>query len=298
MRKSKIIYLISFFILLIVLVNNAYTFIENMQKMEKKNNESIEFCENTNYENTQYEEFCNIVLKSEKTNVDFFTMFTNVVVFGFGKFSFILFLFVSIPSLIYICNYLKNGVIVNDVTRVNYSLIKKKILKKSYCSLSIFPIIILIAFIICALYTKNYNPSYAIQNSSTTWSEYTLNRPIAFMICYLFNIIIHTILYINIGICIARKHHNYFIAVILSFLTFIGIEAILEIGFNGILCTSILNSEIGIIFNIMNMISFNDSYGMIAPMIVPSIITILTFILIHILYKDKEKLIIDCAQNE
>lgn len=297
-NKFSIIFFLSLFILLLLLFYQSYVFIHNRNSILEQEKEALQFCSNITYQNTEYQNYCELVFDNKNVKLDFFTMFTEVVVYGFNLISFALYLFIIMPSLLYISSYFKNKTIINDLTRMNYKQIKIKIFKKSYQSALILPIVITVAFIICFLFTKTFDPTYAVKSASTGWSEYTLNHPILFLIMYLLNIIIHSILYINISLCVVRKYHNYFVAVILSFLTFIGIEAFLEIVLNGIIFTTILKSNYGIIFNIMNMISFNESCGIIISMLVPFIIAIISFLILNVLYKEKEKLIIDCEKNE
>lgn len=296
--KKNILLIISFSILLSLLCFDSYKYIDNRKNIDAKTEEAKIFCLSNDYINTDYEEYCNKTLNNEHFDIDFFTVYTNIAVFGIGRLSFILFLFIIMPSLYNICKYMKNRQIINDSTRMNYKNSKFKIFIEAYKSSFILPSIIFIAFVICYCYVGNFNPEYAIENSTSVWSETTLNNPYLFLLTYLLNIIVHSILYINIALCIARKYNNYFVAVILSFLTFIGIESILEIGFNGILFTTILSSDSGIIFNIMNMITFNDSCGILALLSIPTSVMLISFIVLHFMYKEKEILIIDCEKNE
>lgn len=297
-NKQKTLWILSFLILLVILCGYTYEFIQSREKINIKNQEAIQFCVDNDYKNTMYEDYCEATINNTNVTIDFWTMFTNTVVFGFNKLSFVLMLFVIIPSLVYVCQYLKNKMILNDLTRETYNSIKLNILKKSYISVLIIPAIIIISFIICFIWTGSFDATYAIQNSTTGWDVNTLNNPILFITMYLLNIVIHSCLYINISLCVARKNHNYFVAVILSFLTIIGIQAFLEIFFNGIIFITVLKSNMGVIFNIMNMITFNDSYGMFFTILVPLILTIISFLVLIKLYKNKENLLIDCEKND
>lgn len=297
-NKSNLLLILSFTIFLSFLGYSSYKFIKSDIKNIKSNEEVKQFCLDNEYEGKEYEDFCLTILSKKERNLDFFTMLTNVVVFEFNRFYFGIYLLIIIPSLYYICKYFKNKIILNDLTRNNYKQIMTKILKKSYKSALILPTIILIAYTISYLYTKTLNPEYALLNSTTGWNEYTLTHPALFLVLYLLNMIIHSILYINISLCIARKYHNYFVALILSFLTFIAIEAFLEIVLNVILFITLLHSERGIIFNITNMFSFNDYSGILSPLYVPTTCLIISFLVLYFLYKNKEKLIIDCEKNE
>ena len=298
LKKLNILGILSFLILLLLLCYNSYSFIQNRNSIDKSNQQTREFCLQHQDETEQYGDYCKGVLSNGEIQLDFYTTFTNIVVFGYSNISFVLFLFIVMPSLLYLSKCFKSGTIINELTRNSYKKTMLKAIKKAYMSVWIIPSIILISFIICALYTKVFDPAYAIKYGTVAWSESTMSNPILFMILYLLNMIIHSLLYINIGLIVVRKYHNYFVAVILSFLMFIGIEAFLEIAINGILFNSILKSEFGGLFNIMNMLALKDYYGIIPTLSIPFIIAIISFFVVYTLYRNKEKLIIDCETNE
>jgi hypothetical protein len=80
---------------------------------------------------------------------------------------------------------------------------------------------------------------------------------------------------------------------------FLATEVLLEVGFGGILFTSILKmGDKMLMFNIMNMFSFNDTGGMLYSVIVPFTLMIITSGLVLLLYRNKERLIIDCSVEE
>ena len=295
MKKGKVVFIISFLVLLSIAIYSTFTYIEQNKRNKALEKEDYEFCQTIDYENTEYKAHCNNVIESMNAKTDFFRMYANVLSEGFMYVSLGLSLFVIIPSLCYISSYLKNNMISEEIKKTSYSKIKRKLFRKSYYSALILPVVIIITFLICFLYTKNFDASYAIKNGLVPWNENSLKYPALFIFLYLLNVIIHSILYVNIGICIVRKYHNYFVAVILSFLVFIGIEAILEIG-GGMICSFLSKTDFGLYFNLMNFITFNDSKGLIMPLVVPFIVMIISFVVIHFLYKDKEKLIVDCKQ--
>lgn len=288
----------SFLVILSVIIYSAVSFSEQKKSIEERNKENIEFCQKNEYVNTEYEHYCDEILNADNIEIDFFTTYMNVVVLGLGKYTFILFLFIVIPSLYNTSKYLKNKIILEDALRMKYQDIKKKIIGEVYKSLIILPLAVIISFVICYFISGNFDATYALKNSTIVWSESTVNKPIIFMLSYLINIVFHCILYINISLIIVRKYHNYFVSVILSFLLYVGIEAILEIGLNGILFTSLLKSGAGIIFNIMNYITFNDSVGILPILLVSSSLAIISSVIVSYKYRDKEKLIIDCEAND
>lgn len=289
--------IISFAILMGVLLFNYVSYKEILNDRIIKTEQIRNDCLSDDNMNSDKKKFCESVLENDNKNGDFYTAFTEILIFGFRNFAILLFLFIVIPSLIYTSRYLKSKVIVNELTRTDYKKILKKYFLSSYKSVIILPIIIIIAFVLCYSLFDSFDYSYSIANSTIAWSEQTIKNPIIFMLLYLLNSIVHSFLYINISLCIVRKHHNFLVSAILSFLTFIGIEAVLELLFNAIICTLILKTEVGIIFNIMNILAFNDLLGIFSPLIVPTILLVLSFIILFVMYKDKEKLIIDCEAN-
>lgn len=297
--KENYIFIISFIILLILLCTSIFLILKDQRLLDEKVMNIKKNCLTENFVDEETIKMCNRILTENNKNYDFYSIFSEIIVMKFsGWLSFSISLFVVIPSLLHVCKNFKNRIILNESTRCNYHDYLKRLFKTAYKSIWIIPIIIFVAIIFSLIYTGSFDASYSISKSATFWNESTLNNPLLFILLYILNIIVHSILYVNIGLCVARKNHNYFVAIILSFLLFIAIEAFLEIAINGILLFSILNTEIGMIFNIMNMFTFNETYGIITPIIVPFVITVLSFIMIYFMYRDKEKLIIDCEKNE
>ena len=104
-------------------------------------------------------------------------------------------------------------------------------------------------------------------------------------------------LYVSVGLCITRKYHNYFVSLILSYLSVLGIELFLEIFVGAFIMSYVFHDGYSVLISIMNPLSFTDSNGMLGMMICPSIFLGLSAILLYFLYRDKEKLIIDCEKN-
>ncbi len=295
--KKNFLLITSFLILLVILLINTNSYINYQKDIEQKNLESLKFCQSFEYQTTEYEAYCNNAINTAHLKLDFYTMFSEITISGFRYIGIIIFLFVITPALYNICKYLKHKRITYDSTRESYKTSIKKLFKESYKSAFILPIIIALAMIFSLMFTKNIDPSFSIYYGSEIWEETTINNFFIFISLYMLNIIIHSILYVNIALCIARKKHNFFIALILTFLSIIAIETILEVLLNGIIFTIILKSDIGIIFNIINSLTFNDTVGIGTCMIIPLILMIISFIVLYIIYNNKEKLIIDCENN-
>ena len=96
---------------------------------------------------------------------------------------------------------------------------------------------------------------------------------------------------------ILSKNQRYILAILYSFITYVGIELFFEVVVNSLLFQLLLKSDIGYVFNIMNLFTFSDMNGIITLMIFTFIMFMLSFIAVYFTYRNKEKLIIDCEKN-
>lgn len=217
LNKFNILIIVSFLILLITLLCGLYEYDKVVINTKNVNQESIEkYCQG-NYKNTERKEFCENVISENNKELDFFTTFANVVVFagatgtvGIRSLSFVMMLFVIVPTLYYACRYLKSNTITNLSTRGNY---KKNIFNffyNAYKPVIILPVIGITAIIICYWYAPNFEFLSAIENGSIPWSSKTLSNSYLFLLLYIANLFVHGILFINIALCVVRKYHNFF----------------------------------------------------------------------------------------
>lgn len=223
-------------------------------------------------------------------------MFGDILVFDIHYLNFIAFLVVIIPSLYCVSNYLYNRVITNCLTRQSYKSFIKDFIRKAYKYYFILPVIMGVLILICLFYSE-IDPAYSLSNNYSIWQTNLIFKPVLFVFLYLINITIYSLSYVNISLIVLRKQQNIIKAIILSVLVFVGIEVFLEIVVNGLIFGLVFKSEVGNIFNIMNLLIFNINY--VASKLLTFTISffLLTFILVIILYKNKEKLIIDCEKN-
>ena len=223
-------------------------------------------------------------------------MFGDILVFDIHYLNFIAFLVVIIPSLYCVSNYLYNRVITNCLTRQSYKSFIKDFIRKAYKYYFILPVIMGVLILICLFYSE-IDPAYSLSNNYSIWQSNLIFKPVLFVFLYLINITIYSLSYVNISLIVLRKQQNIIKAIILSVLVFVGIEVFLEIVVNGLIFGLVFKSEVGNIFNIMNLLIFNINYGASKLLTFTISFFLLTFILVLILYKNKEKLIIDCEKN-
>lgn len=299
MKSSKYIVTIIFSIFMII------TFIIGIMKFNfwKENSikdtiKEVEVCKSykNNYNSDLHKKYCENLISSndENLNLAYFDVMTYVEDFMPLSSNFILIFFVVISSTYYISKYLKNNILSNDLTRQSYKKIKTKLLICSWLPALVIPIISIFKLIVFYVMTKNFDYSASV----IMWQESSLSNVGLFFISYILISLFDSLIYSNISLIVIRKKHNFILSSLLSYLVIIGVELFLEIVVNMLICTNIFHSEIGVVFNIINFGCFNDSYGIFIPLVVSIVIFFITLIIVCLIYKNKEKVIIDCEIND
>jgi membrane protein len=258
----------------------------------------VEVCKSykNNYNSDLHKKYCENLISSndENLNLAYFDVMTYVEDFMPLSSNFILIFFVVISSTYYISKYLKNNILSNDLTRQSYKKIKTKLLICSWLPALVIPIISIFKLIVFYVMTKNFDYSASV----IMWQESSLSNVGLFFISYILISLFDSLIYSNISLIVIRKKHNFILSSLLSYLVIIGVELFLEIVVNMLICTNIFHSEIGVVFNIINFGCFNDSYGIFIPLVVSIVIFFITLIIVCLIYKNKEKVIIDCEIND
>lgn len=299
MKSSKYIVTIIFSIFMII------TFIIGIIKFNfwKENSikdtiKEVEVCKSykNNYNSDLHKKYCENLISSndENLNLAYFDVMTYVEDFMPLSSNFILIFFVVISSTYYISKYLKNNILSNDLTRQSYKKIKTKLLICSWLPALVIPIISIFKLIVFYVMTKNFDYSASV----IMWQESSLSNVGLFFISYILISLFDSLIYSNISLIVTRKKHNFILSSLLSYLVIIGVELFLEIVVNVLICTNIFHSEIGVVFNIINFGCYNDSYGIFIPLVVSIVIFFITLIIVCLIYKNKEKVIIDCEIND
>ncbi len=299
MKSSKYIVTIIFSIFMII------TFIIGIIKFNfwKENSikdtiKEVEVCKSykNNYNSDLHKKYCENLISSndENLNLAYFDVMTYVEDFMPLSSNFILIFFVVISSTYYISKYLKNNILSNDLTRQSYKKIKTKLLICSWLPALVIPIISIFKLIVFYVMTKNFDYSASV----IMWQESSLSNVGLFFVSYILISLFDSLIYSNISLIVIRKKHNFILSSLLSYLVIIGVELFLEIVVNMLICTNIFHSEIGVVFNIINFGCFNDSYGIFIPLVVSIVIFFITLIIVCLIYKNKEKVIIDCEIND
>ncbi len=235
------------------------------------------------------------VIQSQNFYVKFASSYLDVI----GYFNIVASLIIFIVSIYKVVNVFKDRVVISVLEREKYSHFIRKLIFKMYRYCWFWVAIMLLIFGVCMI--NSTFDSETLINSGMSWKKSLMDNVPMFIFLYLLNILIFTIFYLNIALIAIRKQHNYFLAVIKSFLIIIGIEIFLEIVVQSIFFGKILgNYDAGLVFNIMNLFSFNVdeySHGLVSLFSFNCICLLISYLVMYMAYHNKEKLIIDCEKN-
>ena len=117
-----------------------------------------------------------------------------------------------------ICKMLRNRYIMNTNLRESYRSFIKKMLFTAYKYLWILPVLIII-LIIPLLMNYSLVPEYSVVYNMG-WSTSLIYYPVLFFILYLLNVVILSMLYVNISLVVARFQHKFIPCIILSYIIF------------------------------------------------------------------------------
>ncbi len=273
----------------------------NQENLSNNHQKTIEDCNKVVEGETNYE-VCQIILKEdnpyEKLDIyDLgFEIINNYIFYGYNVF---FFLFIIIAgSCLYVTKYLRSEILKNTNHRKSYGKIKKELFISSWKYAIIVPVMLLICYIIMYIYTNTYIIS-DIDMEANNLNEYNFgNNMLFYNLKDLYNALVLGLIYTNVTLLIARKEHNYILAVIKSFLAIIGIELFLEIVLNGLVLPVVFKFYDGGFLNIIDMSALQLSSGFYPKIIFITVLMIISFVLVFISYKDKESLIIDCEKND
>ena len=298
-----------FFIIVLILsicvalssVRDANDVKNNQENLSNSHQKTIEDC-NKVVEGEPNYEVCQIILKEdnpyEKLDIyDLgFEIINNYIFYGYNVLFFLFIIIVG--SCLYVTKYLRSEILKNTNHRKSYGKIKKELFISSWKYAIIVPVMLLICYIIMYIYTNTYIIS-DINMETNNLNEYNFgNNMLLYNLKDLYNALVLGLIYTNVTLLIARKEHNYVLAVIKSFLAIIGIELFLEIVLNGLVLPVVFKFYDGDFLNIIDLTALQLSSGFYPKIIFITVLMIISFVLVFISYKDKESLIIDCEKND
>ena len=223
-NKNK--YFILVFIVIIGMI--IYSFVD-YDKFVKNYTNAIENTISECKINTipERQEYCDNILK-ENINpkpgfyYNYFEIYSRLDFLEYG-----LFFIVTIPIIYFITKTFKNRHIIYELTRETYKKFKTNLFKKAYLYSLILPLIILIILVATIIYSRGLtlDPYYDQEMNDIVVKA---TNPYFYVTTIVLRALILGIIYANIALIVSRKNHNFYIAVILSYLASVGTEIILE----------------------------------------------------------------------
>lgn len=254
----------------------------------KNYNLIVDKCNN----NMLSDEICNNI-SDDYPKVDAYT-FTYRVINDSLEVIYVFPLVIILSAVWNISKEFKNGYVKSYLQRKNYKSYLKHIFKNSYKAALIIPISLIIVFIISYLITGTLDYSYILGTSYTTWDVKYLDNFNLFYIGYLLNKLFLGIFFVNLGLMFIRKNKSTIIAILEAFITFLAIEIVNEIIITKLLFTKLLHINVGFLFNIFDSYSYYMLPSEVTYLLLSVLYAVISFVIVIIYYKNKEKLIIDC----
>lgn len=292
--KNNILIIVIMVIVSILLLNGGYKSLQEYKGYVNADQQLIKECEK---EGTNQKEWCEEILKNKDVELDFYTVFADTLTWQVQYIGYVAFLIVVIPTMIKVCKKLKYKQIINSNSRESYHSFLKKLLKTAYQYIWVLALLSLIMMIPIMMYTS-LNPEYAIINSHGMWQSNIIYHPVLFVISYVINVTLYSMIFVHIALLVARKQQKTVPCIIISYVLYLAIEIFLETVVRLIIIRGIFHSEFGMIFNIINVFGMNDLYGVGTLLLLNLCMVLISFALVYLAYKNKEKFVIQCEKNK
>lgn len=297
--KENSLYLLSFFILSLIVVYYCSIYYTNFDNSRKyfwntpKYEEYYNLCINGSEPANSYESCSKIIINYEN-QYDLFYHFSYSVWEGNTFLPFFSCLFVMIPAIFNFIRKTKKGNLKNQLVRQSYSSFLKKEYKKSLKASLILPGIMLLFLLIAGIYT-----SFKVGNSSiyqyyhVAIFEPILENPFLFVIFLLLTFFVQSILFINIAYIVSYYCKNLILTIlgcaIVFFLLAIGLE-----GLWGIL-SLIFNRDMSLVW-LTAIWEYDGIDNIVAPLVVNIIYVLISFGIMYMTYNSKENMVVNCEK--
>lgn len=294
--KNNYISLLIMFFLIIIFIFGLQTTKKDFDSMYNASEYTYSYCIENNVNNDR----CNYLIENhnnkEVLTADTFTVFfTSLMSQNNSWINYVLVILIVFPTMFYFCKLCKSKMAINILDRESYFLFLKNNIINCYKKIWIIIVPLIILFVLSYLYSGHFNYTYII-NSGGYYSFYVDANPIIFIILYILCIFLFFMFFTNLGLIVVRKNHNIIVVIIESFLLFIVVDIILEL-LLGVIISNILFNGFSSRFNIVNILNIGYAQNVFEMLLLPISLVIISFILVIIIYKKKEKFIIDCEKN-
>mgnify|MGYP000622831080 CR=1 FL=1 len=226
-----------------------------------------------------------------------------------SNFNYMILFFIGVPGMYQFYKEFRSGYIKNILIRESYSKYMKKVvfdsLKKT---IFITPLTLLgcfiISYILCdGIVDINYTFNHSMQGISMPSDTYLKSLPL-FLTTYVLNLILLTIICVNISLICVKKAKNFILAIIMSLLVYFLTNIVLNVGLGTIIFEMLFHIDGAAYYtSFYNLISYeapiNNAtiYGLIYMIIFMVISTIISYICLYWYYRNKEKVLIEVEKG-
>ena len=292
--KNNILIILIIIVVSIIFITGGYKSLQEYKGYVNAEQQLIKECER---EGTNQKEWCEEAIKNKDVELDFYTVFADALTWQVQYIYYFAFLIVVIPTMIKVCKKLKYKQIINSNSRESYHSFLKKLLKTAYQYIWVLALLSLIMMIPIMMNTS-LNPEYAIIKSHGMWQSNIIYHPVLFVISYLINVTLYSMIFVHIALLVARKQQKTIPCILISYILYLAIELFLETIVRLIIIRGVFHSELGMIFNILNVFGMNDLYGVGPLLLINLCMVLVSFGLVYLAYKNKEKFVIQCEKNK
>ena len=208
-------------------------------------------------------------------------------------------LFIIIPIIYQFHQELHTGYIKNCLTRTSYNKYMLKNYLKNISKSMILPLFVILLMIFCCikLNSTSFGSGADMYNhyaSPEIEYGYKIGR---FMLTYIVVIAIDSIFYVNLGLIYCRKKLSYAVTVVLSYLTFIGLEFMGECIIGGIILARLLDIHYTQdYFNLFNIWIYDGIHNLGLFLLYHLFLLISSTLIVYLLYRKKEGVLIECEK--
>lgn len=295
--KRNIVVILILLIFSVIFLNADYEVMQEHKQTKEYRDTLVERCKEGNITDNEEKKFCESILNSKEIEVDFYTIFSEVLVWKVQYVYYLAFFIVVIPPMIQICKILKHKHIINSNSRESYKMFLKKFFMTAYKYIWILPLLCLILMIPLLMNFTLY-PGYVEAYQTGLWSSNIIYHSVWFIILYLVYMVLVSILFVNISLLVARKQQKFIPCMILSYIFYFAIEIFFETVVRVIIIQRVFHSEFGMLFNILNIFTFQDLYGVGALLLLNLSFVLVSFAFVYLAYRNKEKLVMQCEKNK
>lgn len=218
-------------------------------------------------------------------------------------------LFISIPSIYQFYKEFRSGYIKNILIRKSYNKYMKNIILDSLKkTIFIIPIVVLGCFIVSVFLCDgivdiNYTFTHAMVGVSLPADVYLKNLPL-FLVVYILNLILLTIICVNISIICVKKSKNFILAIIMSLLIYFLSNIVLSVGLGTIILELVFHISGATYYtSFYNLISYeapiNNAtiYGLVYMLIFMLFSVLISYMCLYLCYRNKEKVLMDVEKG-